>query len=72
MEIVCRQRVDADQLHGEVVFAAALIGGLHDGLRRGVQVVGVGRKSLMDERGVEVLADTVGGQHVDVASLHRQ
>ena len=63
------QGVDAQQLHGGVVVAAARVRLHHQRLRRGVEVLTRGRKGGVHGRGVQPGVGAVGGQQVELAGL---
>jgi tetratricopeptide (TPR) repeat protein len=69
MGVVVGQRIDAHDLHAEVVVAAAAQGFGNDGLRSMVQCLWMQRDRRVDERGIDMFVDPIGGQQKDLAGL---
>ncbi len=66
------QRLDAENLDCQIVFAALRVGLVDDGFRGGIQVVRVFVDCIDDSRGRRVFINAVGRQYKDIALLDRQ
>ncbi len=70
--VLLGQRINAHDLNGQVVVAAAAQGFVHDGAGGLVQIGGVGFNGLRDEAGADMFMHAIGGQHKGVCGLYRQ
>ena len=65
----CRHRIDAEDLDGDVVVAAAPVGFLDDRLRRPVELVRMLAERARDEARVDEFIGAVGRQQESLARL---